>query len=83
MHNKIAKDLQRAVEEAARKLSDNNRKVYLENPFGGLFVTIDSPEDKLKENSELTKFRETNIDRNGEFYLVIERWMGRKTEKIS
>jgi hypothetical protein len=72
----ISKDLNEATKKAAESLEKNNPKKYLEAPFGGIFVSLDEPGENLKKKSELTKFREVGIERDGEFHFVIERLMG-------
>lgn len=79
MQEKFAIDFDKATKEAAEKISETETKIYLDGPFNGFFVSsLEPTEEKLKKNSELMKFRDLGIDRDGEFYFVAERLMGKK-----
>jgi len=67
---KISKDLKKAVKEAASELSPNNKKVLLEKPFNGAYVTSDS-EQRDKSSGEFS-FTDVGLEREGNFFLCLD-----------
>ena len=66
---KISRAFRRAIAEAAKQLDSKNH-FFLSPPFQDNFVTLEKPEES--KNSIQMQFRNLDIDRDGEFYLVVK-----------
>ncbi|MFA7087900.1 MAG: hypothetical protein WC146_01005 [Patescibacteria group bacterium] len=73
---KVSKDYRLAVKAAAEKLEKDTKKVSLEKPYGGSYVS--SEINFISENNKAItmEFREIGIDRDGKFLLVLDNILG-------
>jgi hypothetical protein len=66
---KISKTFKKAIATAAKQLVEDGR-ASLNHPFQDNFVTLEKP---LESDSAIEmKFRDLNIDRDGNFFLVMK-----------
>lgn len=75
----ISKEMKKSIKNNAEKLNEENQTIRLEEPFNGILVSLNEPDDeKLKSRSEKIPFTEIGLNREGYFYLIIERMFGKK-----
>lgn len=72
---KVSKTLRVQIHNAALQLCPDKPLVWLKEPFSGFYVSLDNSK---KYPSEIYSYREEDIDREGEFYLVCFNLMGHR-----
>lgn len=75
----LSREMKKSIKNNAEKLNEKNQTIRLEEPFNGILISLNEPEDeKLKSRSEKIPFAEIGLSREGHFYLIIERMFGKR-----